>query len=101
MHYLINQLQPLPFTTPVIVSLNPIEEPDRDKLIAEYDYAHPFFDQTAITAQALLPSIQGKRNIWFAGAWTGYGFHEDGLKSGLLAAEGIAQSCAQPQARSA
>ncbi|WP_394780098.1 NAD(P)/FAD-dependent oxidoreductase, partial [Undibacterium sp.] len=101
-HYLINQLQPLPFTTPVIVSLNPIEEPDRNKLIAEYDYAHPFFDQAAIAAQALLPAIQGKRNIWFAGAWTGYGFHEDGLKSGLLAAEGIAQSAQrQQQARAA
>ena len=89
-HYLINQLQPLPFTTPVIVSLNPIDEPDPAKVIAEYDYAHPLFDAAAIRAQGRLPSLQGVRNTWFAGAWTGYGFHEDGLKSGLAVAQSIA-----------
>jgi predicted NAD/FAD-binding protein len=89
-HYLINQLQPLPFTTPVIVSLNPIDEPDPAKVIAEYDYAHPVFDAAAIHAQGRLPSLQGVRNTWFAGAWTGYGFHEDGLKSGLAVAQSIA-----------
>ncbi|GGC88528.1 NAD(P)/FAD-dependent oxidoreductase [Undibacterium terreum] len=90
-HYLINQLQPLPFETPVIVSLNPIDEPAAEKIIDSFDYAHPVFDHAAIAAQAKLPSIQGKRGIWFAGAWTGYGFHEDGLKSGLLVADQIAQ----------
>jgi predicted NAD/FAD-binding protein len=48
------------------------------------------FDAAAIAAQHALPSIQGIRNTWFAGAWTGYGFHEDGLKSGLGVANGIA-----------
>jgi predicted NAD/FAD-binding protein len=48
------------------------------------------FDASAIAAQQALPSIQGLRNTWFAGAWTGYGFHEDGLKSGLAVAKGIA-----------
>lgn len=88
-HYLINQLQPLPFTTPVIVSLNPIDAPDPRCVIDQYDYAHPVFDGAAITAQANLPTIQGKQNTWFAGAWTGYGFHEDGLKSGLAVARAI------------
>jgi predicted NAD/FAD-binding protein len=41
------------------------------------------FDRAAIDAQAQLPAIQGRRSTWFCGAWTGYGFHEDGLKSGL------------------
>lgn len=86
-HYLINQLQPLPFKTPVIVTLNPIQEPAADTVIASFDYAHPVFDATAVRAQSQLKNIQGKRNIWFAGAWTGYGFHEDGLKSGLRVAE--------------
>jgi predicted NAD/FAD-binding protein len=85
-HYLINKLQPLPFKTPVIVSLNPVREPRREAVMREFAYSHPVFDQAAVQAQRSLPSIQGIRNTWFAGAWTGYGFHEDGLKSGLEAA---------------
>ena len=88
-HYLINKLQPLPFGKPVIVSLNPIDEPDPASVIASYDYAHPVFDRAAIAAQQDLHLIQGKYNTWFAGAWTGYGFHEDGLKSGLAVARAI------------
>lgn len=89
-HYLLNKLQPLPCETPVIVSLNPIHAPDPSKVLASFDYAHPVFDGPAIEAQRTLRSLQGKRNTWFAGAWTGYGFHEDGLKSGLSVAAGIA-----------
>jgi len=85
-HYLINKLQPLPFRSPVIVSLNPVREPRRDTVMREFAYSHPVFDQAAVQAQRSLPSMQGVRNTWFAGAWTGYGFHEDGLKSGLEAA---------------
>ena len=88
-HYLLNQLQPLPFTTPVIVSLNPIEAPRAELVIDSFDYAHPVFDKAAIRAQQQLPAIQGKRGVWFAGAWTHYGFHEDGLKSGLNVATAI------------
>jgi predicted NAD/FAD-binding protein len=88
-HYLINKLQPLPFSKPVIVSLNPIDEPDPSCVIASYDYAHPVFDRAAIAAQQNLDLIQGKYKTWFAGAWTGYGFHEDGLKSGLAIAQAI------------
>ncbi|MFZ6677504.1 NAD(P)/FAD-dependent oxidoreductase [Undibacterium sp. Tian12W] len=88
-HYLINQLQPLPFKTPVIVTLNPIVEPAAASIIDSFDYSHPVFDAMAINAQNQLANIQGRRNIWFAGAWTGYGFHEDGLKSGLRVAGSI------------
>lgn len=88
-HYLLNMLQPLPCTTPVIVSLNPIDEPDPATVLASFDYAHPVFDQGAVAAQARLATFQGSRNTWFAGAWTGYGFHEDGLKSGLAAAAAL------------
>ena len=87
LHYLINKLQPLPWEKPVIVSLNPVREPQ--KVLAEIDYAHPVFDQGAIEAQRQLPSLQGCEGIWFAGAWCGYGFHEDGFQAGLRAAEGI------------
>jgi len=90
--YLINRLQPLPFETPVVVSLNPFTEPARDKLIRRIEYAHPVFDQAAVDAQAALPTIQGRQRSWFAGAWTGYGFHEDGLKSALVVANAFGVS---------
>jgi predicted NAD/FAD-binding protein len=87
--YLLNKLQPLPFKSPVFVSLNPLTEPRPDRVIATFDYAHPVFDAAAIRAQKRLPGVQGRRRVWFAGAWTGYGFHEDGLKSGLAVAEAL------------
>ncbi len=87
--YLINRLQPLPFERPLIVSLNPCVEPRRDDVIAEFDYAHPVFDFAAIRAQARLRLLQGRQRTWYCGAWTGYGFHEDGLKSALTAANAL------------
>jgi uncharacterized protein len=90
-HYLINKLQPLPCQKPIIVSLNPIDEPDPRCVIQAFDYAHPVFDAPAIAAQQQLASLQGQQHTWFAGAWTGYGFHEDGLKSGLAVAQQLTQ----------
>ena len=87
--YLINKLQPLPFASPVIVTLNPTHAPQADLVIDHFDYAHPVFDRAAIDAQRELPAIQGKRNTWYCGAWTGYGFHEDGLKSALSVANAL------------
>lgn len=92
--YLINQLQPLPFSTPVVVSLNPQREPAADQVIAEFDYAHPVFDAAAIEAQRKLTLINRQRRVWFCGAWTGFGFHEDGLKSALTVAN--AMGCRAP-----
>jgi len=89
LHYLLNKLQPLPWQQHVIVSLNPVRDIARTHVMAEYDYAHPVFDLAALRAQADIPSLQGQRNTWFAGAWMGYGFHEDGLKAGLAAAAGL------------
>lgn len=86
LHYLLNMLQPLPFTQPVVVSLNPVHQIERNHIMGEFDYAHPVFDLAAIRAQANLPQLQGKQHSYFCGAWTGYGFHEDGLKSGLKVA---------------
>ena len=83
LHYLLNRLQRIPFAQPVVVSLNPLQAIDPATVVGEYDYAHPVFDLAAIEAQKRLPSLQGQQYTWFAGAWTGYGFHEDGLKSGL------------------
>ncbi len=87
--YLINKLQPLPFKTPVVVTLNPAREPDPAKVLAEFDYAHPIFDGPAIAAQQRLASVQGENGIWLAGAWGSFGFHEDGLKSALRVVNGM------------
>jgi predicted NAD/FAD-binding protein len=87
LHYLLNKLQPLPFAQPVVVSLNPVRPIDPALVLGEYDYAHPVFDARAIAAQRQLASLQGQQHSYFCGAWAGYGFHEDGLKSGLQAAE--------------
>jgi predicted NAD/FAD-binding protein len=98
--YLINQLQPLPFATPVIVTLNPSQPPAPTRVIETFEYAHPIFDRAAIAAQQALPTIQGRQRTWFCGAWTGYGFHEDGLKSALVVANsfGILAPWQQTQA---
>ena len=86
LHYLLNMLQPLPFAQPVVVSLNPVRDISRKHTMGEYNYAHPVFDGAAIRAQKSVPLLQGRQHTFFCGAWTGYGFHEDGLKSGLEAA---------------
>ena len=65
--------------------------PQAQQVLGEYDYSHPVFDQAAIAAQRQLPQIQGKSGVWFCGAWTRYGFHEDGLMSGLAVVEGLRQ----------
>ena len=87
--YLINRLQPLPFKTPLMVSLNPQREPAQATIIAEFDYAHPLFDAPAIAAQDRLASLSGQNGVWFCGAWNAYGFHEDGLNSGLKVANAL------------
>jgi predicted NAD/FAD-binding protein len=83
LHYLLNLLQIIPFAQPVVVSLNPLQPINPATILGEYDYAHPVFDLKAIDAQKRVPLLQGQHHTWYAGAWTGYGFHEDGLKSGL------------------
>lgn len=95
LHYLLNRLQPLPFDTPVIVSLNPVRPPRAELVHGSFDYAHPVFDQAAIDAQKRLPALQGVARTWYCGAWTGYGFHEDGLRSGLAVAQALKQRIAR------
>ncbi|MEN9658045.1 MAG: hypothetical protein RL571_1510 [Pseudomonadota bacterium] len=87
--YLLNQLQNLAFKSPVIVTLNPFSPPAPDLVLGQFEYEHPVFDHGAIAAQQRLPSIQGQNRTWYAGAWTGYGFHEDGLKSALRVVQGF------------
>ncbi|KDQ50504.1 hypothetical protein JAAARDRAFT_74155 [Jaapia argillacea MUCL 33604] len=85
--YWMNDLQhlPEPLHGPVLVTLNPPFEPDPKKVVGRWKYDHPILDAKALNAQTLLPSIQNTRRISYAGAWTRYGFHEDGFASGLRA----------------
>ncbi|MFT6076859.1 MAG: putative NAD/FAD-binding protein [Myxococcota bacterium] len=85
--YWMNNLQNIDHKNPLFVTLNPIEKIDKKNVFGEYHYQHPIFDANAIKAQENLDKIQGKRNIWFCGAWTKYGFHEDGLNSAINVAE--------------
>jgi len=99
LHYLLNTLQPLPFAQPVLVSLNPLRPIPAQHVLGDYAYAHPVFDLAAIAAQQALPSIQGQQRTWYCGAWTGYGFHEDGLKSGLAVGRQLLAWLAQQERR--
>jgi len=88
MTYDLNRLQRLDLQgvddgTHYCVSTNPTSALDESKVIAEFAYAHPVFDADTIAAQAALRAINGRRRTYFAGAYTGYGFHEDGLQSGV------------------
>ena len=94
-NYLINRLQPLPEAfknTQIIVSLNPLTDPSPHLIHEEIHYSHPVFDMRAVQAQKELPLIQGNSSIWYCGAWTGFGFHEDGLRSGELVALDLMES---------
>jgi predicted NAD/FAD-binding protein len=84
--YWMNRLQGIDDSMPLFVTLNPAQEPKEGTVFGEWSYDHPQFDARALSAQARLDDIQGERRTWFAGAWTGSGFHEDGLRSGLNAA---------------
>ncbi len=87
--YWMNRLQNIDPNYPLFVSLNPNHLPDPEKIFNVYTYEHPQFSEQAMNAQAQLGDIQGKDNLWFCGAWTRYGFHEDGLRSGLEVAQAL------------
>ena len=87
--YWMNPLQGIDADKPLFVSLNPPFEPDPALTFGTYLFEHPQYNAAAFAAQNRLGEIQGKRRTWFCGAWTGYGFHEDGLRSGLAVAEAL------------
>ncbi|MGM4918136.1 FAD-dependent oxidoreductase [Tardiphaga sp. 813_E8_N1_3] len=87
--YWMNRLQGIADDKPLFVSLNPPFAPDPDLTFGRYMCEHPQYNARAFAAQKRLDEIQGKRHTWFCGAWTGYGFHEDGLRSGLAVAEAL------------
>lgn len=79
--YYLNLLQPLETKKKYFVTLN--ADKNLDNILKEFNYSHPQFDRLAIQAQAELPTIQGQGGVYYAGAWSRYGFHEDGLLSAV------------------
>lgn len=83
--YYLNKLQPLKSSHDHFITLNSSQV--LNKVLRELNYDHPQFDFAAIQVQKNLASLQGQNNLYFAGAWTRYGFHEDGILSAVLVAK--------------
>ena len=84
--YWMNGLQDIDRRRPLFVSLNPATAPDPALTFGVFDYDHPQFDTASLAAQRQFSRVQGRDGVWYAGAWLGYGFHEDGLTAGLRVA---------------
>ena len=87
--YWMNSLQKLGSRDDYFVTLNGDAGIDPKMVERRFIYSHPIFDHDAMEAQSKIWDIQGQNNIWYAGAWMGSGFHEDGLQAGLAVAEQI------------
>ena len=87
--YWMNKLQNIDKDKPLFVTLNPFERPDAALTHRVFSYDHPIFDKAAILAQERLGEIQGQNHLYFCGAWTRYGFHEDGLSSAIKVAKSL------------
>ncbi len=85
--YWMNNLQNINSHVPIIITLNPSKSPNKSKILDENIFEHPVFDEQAIIAQDKISNIQGLNNTWYCGAYLKYGFHEDGLASGIKIAE--------------
>jgi len=87
--YHMNHLQRLDAPEDFCVSLNMTDRIDESKVIACFDYSHPFFTAAGVAAQARWREISGDRHTHYCGAYWGWGFHEDGVVSALRAVEGL------------
>ena len=78
--YWLNNLQNLKSDVNYFLTLNPIYEVAKSKVIKTVSFAHPYFNSETLKYQNELNSLQGIKRTWYCGAYFGYGFHEDGLK---------------------
>jgi predicted NAD/FAD-binding protein len=87
--YDLTLLQRLPTRRRFLVTLNATDAIDPAKVIRRMTYAHPVYDVRSMAAQARWREINGPGRTWYCGAWWGYGFHEDGVRSGFAVANAI------------
>ena len=87
MTYWMNNLLDIDDATPLFVTINPPSRPKAELTLSSYTFNQPVYDDVSLAAQTYVGHLQGQGGIWFCGAWTGYGLHEDGLTSGLTVAE--------------
>jgi uncharacterized protein len=92
--YWMNRLQGLDGPEQYLVTLNPTRAIAPTRVLRRFTYAHPRFDFAALRAQTQLPRLQGVAHTYFAGAYHGHGFHEDGLRSGMDAAAALERDAA-------
>jgi predicted NAD/FAD-binding protein len=94
--YNMNILQGLEADTTFCVTLNATESIAEDKIIESFNYSHPVFSLDSVAAAAKIDDFNGLNRTWFAGAYLGNGFHEDGVVSGRRVAEAINQIVPAP-----
>ncbi|MDC0074862.1 NAD(P)-binding protein [Alphaproteobacteria bacterium] len=87
--YWVNRLQQIKIDKNIFISLNPQTQPKEEFIIEKFKYNHPVFNVKIVDMLKKLSSIQGINNSWHCGAWTGYGFHEDGFSSGMKVASSL------------
>jgi predicted NAD/FAD-binding protein len=97
--YWMNHLQRLPIQTPLLVTLNRNQAIRPEKILRKFVYHHPIFGRGSTEAQARWSEVNGVRRTWFCGAWWGYGFHEDGVRSALRVAEKFGCTLGAPRRR--
>ncbi|MEX0916003.1 MAG: FAD-dependent oxidoreductase [Wenzhouxiangellaceae bacterium] len=90
--YYMNSLQNIAGTTPYIVSLNQTDRIDPDRILVRRCYRHPIYTPASRAAQLRLDEINGADRLWFCGAWQGWGFHEDAVRSAATVVDGIARN---------
>ena len=81
--YWLNLLQNLNTKKNIFLSLNPFYKIEKNKIIKEINFTHPYYDKAALDNQKRLKYIQNKNNTLYCGSYFGYGFHEDGIKSSI------------------
>lgn len=87
--YCMNVLQSIESPEPFVVTLNRSPAIDPARILRRMHYQHPVYTRATVAAQARKPQIQGRRHTWFAGAYWGWGFHEDGMQSAVEVASGL------------